>query len=117
MICSRIRLSQSVVMVMCETPSSRAGATLSEWMLNPRPLNSPATRESTPGSFSTSTESTCRCRAALPYTSSISSSAAPAGTMGYTFSSRSTTTSMKAGLGEARAFSSTVTSSAGSTMR
>src|SRR5690349_14198219 len=41
---------------MRETDGSRVSATVRLSMLNPRPLNKPATRASTPNSFSTKTE-------------------------------------------------------------
>src|SRR6187431_483611 len=43
-------------MVMRETLGSSVGATLSVSILNPRPLNMPAMRVSTPNLFSTRTE-------------------------------------------------------------
>src|SRR5437764_3128912 len=46
---------------MRDTVGSSVSATHRLSMLNPRPLNRPATRASTPNSFSTSTESVCCC--------------------------------------------------------
>src|ERR1700745_488412 len=45
---------------MRDTVGSSVSATERLSMLNPRPLKSPATRESTPNSVSTRTEMTCR---------------------------------------------------------
>ena len=126
-ICSMICSSPLVVMVMRETPSSRVGATLSDSMLKPRPLNNPATRERTPGP---SLQQVQTKRAAFflqellkftqegnTYTINISSSEAPAGTMGETFSSLSTSTSITAVLGEARALGNSSSSSSSVVMR
>ena len=49
----------SSVIVMRETDSSSVGPTASVSMLKPRRANRPAMRVSTPGLFSTSTDSTC----------------------------------------------------------
>ena len=53
--CSSGADSASTTMVIRENRSSSVGETASETMLNPRRENSPATRESTPGLFSTVT--------------------------------------------------------------
>src|SRR5680860_908512 len=57
--CSRAVLSASTTMVMRDTSSTSVGPTASESMLNPRRLNSPATRARTPGRFSTRTDNVC----------------------------------------------------------
>jgi hypothetical protein len=49
-----------VVTVIRDTAASMVGATHRLSMLNPRPLNNPATRESTPGSLSTNRVRICR---------------------------------------------------------
>src|SRR6478735_5246747 len=46
----------STAIVIREKRASSVGATASEWMLNPRRANRPATRVSTPALFSTRTE-------------------------------------------------------------
>ena len=56
MICSSGADSTSTTMVMRLKRSSSVGATASEKMLNPRRLNSQATRASTPALFSTIAE-------------------------------------------------------------
>src|SRR5680860_421713 len=57
--CSRAVLSTSTTIVMRDTSSTSVGPTASESMLNPRRLNSPATRARTPGRFSTRTDNVC----------------------------------------------------------
>src|SRR5689334_13401284 len=51
---------------MRDTVGSSVSATDRLSMLKPRPLNSPATRASTPNSFSTRTEMMCRMRSLRP---------------------------------------------------
>src|SRR6266567_1943600 len=58
-ICSSICSSPRVTMVIRDRVSSLVGATDRESILKPRPEKSPATRESTPNSFSTSTVIVC----------------------------------------------------------
>ena len=58
-ICSMIRSSPEVTIVIMEVEGSNEGATDRLSMLNPRPLNRPATRDSTPNLFSTVTEMMC----------------------------------------------------------
>ena len=55
-ICSSGADSTSTTIVIRLKRSSSVGATASEKMLKPRRANSPATRASTPGLFSTSTD-------------------------------------------------------------
>src|SRR5690606_11399189 len=57
--CSSGSLSTLTTIVMREMSSCSVGPTASESMLKPRRLNSAATRASTPGLFSTSTDSVC----------------------------------------------------------
>src|SRR6478609_2355268 len=54
--CSSGRASTSTTTVMREISSCSVGPTASEWMLNDRRANRPATRVSTPGLFSTRTD-------------------------------------------------------------
>src|SRR5262245_9268656 len=61
-ICSRTWSSPRVARVMRDTVGSMVSATDRLSMLNPRPLNSPATRARTPNSFSTRMEMVCRIR-------------------------------------------------------
>src|SRR6266550_7068365 len=57
--CSSGRSSTFTTIVIRDTSRCSVGPTASDSMLNPRRLNSPATRASTPGLFSTSTDSVC----------------------------------------------------------
>ena len=54
-----IRSSPDVTMVIMETVGSRVGATERLSILNPRPLNKPATRDKEPALFSSVTEMMC----------------------------------------------------------
>src|SRR5262252_3775127 len=76
-ICSRMRSSPRVTRVMRETVGSRVSATDRLSMLKPRPLNKPATRASTPNSFSTRTEMVCRMRRCAALPGGASTSVAP----------------------------------------
>src|SRR5215831_4820591 len=58
-ICSIIRSSPEVTIVICDIEESSVGATERLSMLNPRPLKSPAIRDNTPNLFSTVTEIIC----------------------------------------------------------
>ena len=58
--CSSVASLPRTTMVMREVAGSSVGPTLSESMLNPRPLNMPAMRVSTPNLFSTRTDSVWR---------------------------------------------------------
>src|SRR5690606_21414627 len=58
--CSSGRASTSTTTVIREISGISVGPTASEWMLNERRANRPATRVSTPGLFSTRTDSVCR---------------------------------------------------------
>src|SRR5689334_576203 len=58
-ICSTIRSSPDVTIVICDIEGSSVGATDRLSMLNPRPLKSPAMRDSTPNLFSTVTRIIC----------------------------------------------------------
>src|SRR5664280_2385516 len=57
--CSSGNSSTSTTTVILDTSECSVGPTAREWMLNPRRANSPETRVSTPGRFSTSTDSVC----------------------------------------------------------
>jgi len=127
MICSMTWSLPCVVMVMRDTPSSSVGATFSVSIWYPRALNRPATRVSIPYSFSTRSEIVCLIgfvrrpssvvrRPSFTttdhgrlttnhYAKIISFNAAPAGTMGNTFSSRATFISISTGPGRFRPFS------------
>src|SRR6478735_11009102 len=58
-ICSTIRSSPDVTIVICDIEGSSVGATERLSILKPLPLNSPAMRESTPNLFSTVTKMMC----------------------------------------------------------
>ena len=60
MICSSGTSSTSAVTVTREMSGRSVGETDRESMLNARRANRPAMRASTPGRFSTSTDSVCR---------------------------------------------------------
>src|SRR5690349_4467280 len=64
-ICSSTWSSPRVTSVRRDTVGSSVSATHRLSMLKPRPLNSPATRDSTPNSFSTRTEMMCRTRVSV----------------------------------------------------
>jgi len=57
--CSKGSSSTATTMVIREMSWISVGPTASEWMLNPRRLNNPDTRASTPGLFSTRTDMVC----------------------------------------------------------
>src|SRR5664279_398175 len=61
--CSPTRCSTATTMVIRDTSGFSVGPTASEWMLNPRRENSDDTRASTPGLFSTRTDSVWRVTA------------------------------------------------------
>src|SRR5664279_4428386 len=61
--CSRGSPSTATTMVIRDTSGFSVGPTASEWMLNPRRENSDDTRASTPGLFSTRTDSVWRVTA------------------------------------------------------
>ena len=59
--CSSGNSSTATTIVIRETSGFSVGPTASEWMLKPRRENSDETRASTPGLFSTSTDSVWLC--------------------------------------------------------
>ena len=112
MICSSGVSAALTTIVMRESVGSSVGPTASESMLNPRRANSDVTRVSTPGLFSTSTDSVWlhllphllkRSSSSISDTGhpgtppSISSIEPPGATIGNTHSSRATRTSTIAG--------------------
>src|SRR6476620_5042640 len=102
--CSRALPSTPTTIVMRDSPGCSVGPTASDSMLNPRRLNSPATRASTPGLFSTRTDRVCLVIAhpslsktgRMPRAAMMSSLLVPAATIGQTIASlptvKSTTT-------------------------
>src|SRR5439155_731385 len=64
-ICSMIRSSPLVTIVIMDMDGSSEGATDRLSILKPRPLNRPATLDSTPNLFSTKTEMICSINTVL----------------------------------------------------